>query len=95
MPGLADLLQGGMDDRGYGGGAGDDADDASPDYDESGRAAMKTFIGAVHARDPGAAWEALKQAYEFCEKAGPMSSKEGGDDAKHGVALVISPDHRK
>jgi len=98
MASLADMLKGGMDDRGYGSSSSSGGDDESPDYDASGVAAMKTFIGAVHARDPAGAWDALKQAYEFCEKAGDMAPASGPGpepEGKHGTAVVLAIPHGK
>lgn len=92
MAGLADLLKGGMDDRGYGAG-GDDSPGDEPDYDASGKAAMKSFIGAVRANDPGGAWEALKTAYDLCEKSGGMGEPDGdeGEPKGGGHALLLVP----
>lgn len=66
--------------------------DAEPNYDESGRAAMKEFMAAVHSKDPDAAWEALKTCVSLCDHdEDDGESDDGGDDGSTHHALLLMP----
>lgn len=82
---MADRMSGADD-------ASDSSDDGSdPDYDEGLKAAVSSFIDAVHSKDVDAATDALKSAFSLCGK----TSDDGDGDAPaaagggHAALLLI------
>jgi hypothetical protein len=71
---LAEALGGGHDD-------GSGGDDAKPDYNEHGKAAMGELISAIASKDAAAAWEAFKTVSDLCGHDDEPDGDEGGKSA--------------
>lgn len=68
-------------------GSPDDGSDGD-DYKEGLKAAVSSFIDAVHSKDVDAAVDALHQAVELCAK---VHSEPDGDEGGGHAALLLMP----